>query len=284
MLKWAIPFSTLCLFLACGDSDNPFQVKVVDPLAGAADIAMVQLPAGTYLMGSDFHPLYTVVETPFGPDTTFNNERPVHSVALSSFKISTTEITQEQYQAVMGVNPSKFSGFLNLPVENVTWIEAVRFCNRLSERAGLQSCYDLVSYQCDFTKNGFRLPTEAEWEFACRGGTRTEYNVGGDEQSLSKAAWYYPNSELRTQQTATKEPNRAGLYDMHGNVWEWTNDIYAFYNCGSQTDPTGPATGVFRVVRGGSWASSADESRSAYRRPQQQTFSGNHIGFRVARR
>ena len=284
-MKWVVTCSALCLILACEHAGDSFQVSVVSPLEGASNITMVQIPAGYFLMGSDFHPLFVVIQSPgIPPDTSFNYERPVHAVTVSAFKISTTEITQEQYQAVMGSNPAKFSGILDLPVENVNWTDAVRFCNRLSERAGLAPCYDLQTYLCDFGKNGFRLPTEAEWEYACRAGTGSEYNVGGDQASLARAAWYSSNSELRTQQVATKAPNNAGLYDMHGNLWEWTNDNYAFYACGSQSNPTGPARGIYRIARGGSWASAADECRSAYRRPYQQSFTASIVGFRVVRK
>jgi formylglycine-generating enzyme len=175
-----------------------------------------------------------------------------------------TEVTQEQYEAVMGSNPSNFKG-PDLPVERVTWYEAVEYCNELSRQEGLDPCYSGsgASMLCDFTANGYRLPTEAEWEYACRAGTETDFHTGNMTHSgsspldpaLDRAGWYFGNSGSTTHPVGEKEPNAFGLYDMHGNVWEWCWDWYAsdYYASSPAEDPRGPASGSDRVVRGGSW-------------------------------
>jgi len=282
-----IIFPAVLLLCSCGDNPpSVFVVDIVDPLEGGADIEMVQLPAGTFLMGSDLFPAWVVVINPVTgrPDTTFNWERPVHAVALDAFKISSTEITQEQFKAMMGYNPSKFWGFPNLPVENVSWEEAVLFCNKLSETAGLEICYDLGTWECDFSKNGFRLPTEAEWEYACRAGSNLEWGMSSDSSGLWYASWYLADSTFMTHPVASKAPNDAGLYDMLGNVWEWCNDYYQIYNCNSQTNPTGPDRGFYRARRGGSWASSAIDCRPATRTGSHPKRGNAVIGFRIVRR
>jgi len=274
---------------ACDHSSNPYVVDVISYLGSGEDINLVHMPAGTFLMGSDLFPIARVDTVPVGVnmyeiDTTYNFERPVHPVSLSSFVISATEITQEQYQAVMGTNPSHFSGTENLPVENVTWFEAAAFCNRLSELAGLALCYDKDTWQCDFEKNGFRLPTEAEWEYACRAGISLEYYSGGTERDLDRAGWYLNNSLNTTHEVGRKVPNAAGLYDMHGNVAEWTYDVYGFYQCGTQVDPSVPGSQLYRSIRGGSWASRASSCRSAYRTLYDSRHASSTIGFRIVRR
>jgi len=272
-----LPFICVLIGLLCSCSDNSpnvFIVNILDPLEGAAPIEMVRFPAGAFLMGSDLRPAWVVIvyvdELPSGlvtvhVDTVYNFERPVHAVTVDAFKIGKTEVTQEQFKAVMGYNPSRFYGVYSLPVENVSWQAAVAFCNKLSEMTGLQPCYDLVTWECDFDKNGFRLPTEAEWEYACRGGVDLEWGASSDSSALWYTSWYVTDSTFITHPVASKEPSPAGLYDMLGNVWEWCNDYYYIYNCNSQTNPTGPEIGFSRVRRGGSWASSAIDCRPAAR-------------------
>jgi formylglycine-generating enzyme required for sulfatase activity len=232
-------------------------------------IAFVPVPGGTFQMGSAAGLSY---------------EQPVHSVTVSAFQMSRYEITQAQYLAVMAGNPSKFTGDDSRPVEQVSWYEAVTFCNKLSERVGLQPCYNLTTWACDFSRNGFRLPTEAEWEYACRAGTATKYYTGEGESDLARAGWYFGDREGATHAVGKKEPNAFGLYDMHGNVWEWCNDWYGKYEGASQVDPRGPATGTNRISRGGSWQDQANECRPTVRYDLDPGDKNYYLGFRVVRR
>ncbi len=271
---------------SCGEeSPDIFSVDIVSYLDEGRDIEMVSLPGATYAMGSDLFPPF--VMEPLGPGgalvAVFNTERPVHVVTVSGFLISSTEITHEQYQAVMGTNPSRFSGVANMPVENLNWREAADFCNALSKMMGLAPCYD-QDYACDFSANGFRLPTEAEWEYAARGGTDLEYSFGDNPTGLSRSGWFAGNSEGGPSAVAGKEPNQYGLYDMHGNVSEWCQDLFDFYTCGAQVDPVNIETGALRIARGGSWASTATETRSANRVPYFTDRRIGTLGFRIVRR
>jgi uncharacterized protein (TIGR02145 family) len=240
---------------------------------------MVTIPAGSFRMGD--------ITGKGSPD-----ERPVHDVSFSRpFQMSCTEVTQAQWHAVMRTNPSAFVGD-SLPVEQVSWYDAVEFCNRLSRQEGLDTCYTGIgaSIDCDFTKNGYRLPTEAEWEYACRGGTTTDFYTGNMTNSgctpldptLDKAGWYCGNENTKTRNVAQKQPNAYGLYDMHGNVWEWCWDWYGTYHATPATDPRGPATGLDHVRRGGSWSSDAIGCRSSFRLDRTYIWSKS-FGFRVVR-
>jgi formylglycine-generating enzyme required for sulfatase activity len=198
------------------------------------------------------------------------DEGPQHQVTISKpFYMGVTEVTQAQFEAVMGTNPSKFKGPTN-PVESVTWDEAVEFCRRLSEKTG----------------KTFRLPTEAEWEYACRAGTKTRFSFGDSESVLGDYAWCTSNSGGKTHPVGQKKPNAWGLYDMHGNVWEWCADWFGDYSSGSSTDPQGPGSGGSRVLRGGSWRIGGSGGfRCAYRGsgdPTTRRLDGLS-GFRCAR-
>ena len=220
-------------------------------------LTMVSIPAGTFQMGS----ANTALEALFGEDA-----EPVHSVTLGAFTMSQTLITQEQYQAVMGINPAYYDSGMAWPVEQVSWYDAALFCNALSKLAGKDTVYNYTGTMgttvvINYSKNGYRLPTEAEYEYASRAGTTTDYYWGrnypltthADTLAIdSNAVWYY-NSPNSTQPVATKKPNAYGLYDMSGNLWEFCNDWYGNYSSGSQTNPTGAASGYFHVLRGGSW-------------------------------
>ena len=186
---------------------------------------------------------------------------PVHQVTLSAFAMQETDVTQEQYLAVMGNNQSNFQSGDNAalqPVEQVSWCDAVLFCNALSKLSGLDTCYaytqpgaaDAVG---NFTKNGYHLPTEAQWEYACRAGSTTTYLWGPDTNGMGARAWTFYNSDNTTHPVATKLANAWGLYDMAGNVWQWCNDWSGGYAADAVTDPTGPVTGTYRILRGGSW-------------------------------
>jgi formylglycine-generating enzyme required for sulfatase activity/TolB-like protein len=232
----------------------------------------VRVEGGTFQMGSN---------------NGNNNEKPVHTVTVKSFSIGKYEVTQREWQEVMGNNPSNFKGD-NRPVEKVSWFDAVEYCNKLSLKEGLTPAYrgSGNNITCDWSANGYRLPTEAEWEFAAKGGTKdyltTEYS---GSNSVGTVAWYKDNSGGSTQPVGTKAANSLGIHDMSGNVWEWCWDWYGDYSGGSQTDPRGPVSGADRVGRGGGWIDPAERVRSAERFSSGNP-SGRYYyygGFRVAR-
>jgi formylglycine-generating enzyme required for sulfatase activity len=213
------------------------------------------------------------------------DEKPVHRVALKGFYLGKTEVTQKDYVLIMGNNPSYIKGD-NLPVESVSWFEAVEYCNKLSLREGLNPAYsgsgaDII---CDFNASGYRLPTEAEWEFAAKGGGRDtmvyEYSGGNSPDSIG---WYKGNSGDKSREAGTKAPNSLGLFDMSGNVWEWCWDWYGVYTARAQTDPRGPGPGAERVFRGGSWEVEPPFLRSAARMKGMPLRQYRNTGFRIAR-
>ena len=193
---------------------------------------MVYVSGGTFIMGGDES----------------SDQTPTHSVTLSSYYICKYEVTQALWRAVMGSNPSKFKGD-NLPVEQVSWNDCQTFINRLNS----------------YTGRNFRLPTEAEWEFAARGGNYSRHYKYSGSNYISDVAWYGDNSGDRTHPVGTKQANELGLYDMSGNVWEWCSDWYGSYSSYSQTDPIGPNNGSNRMDRGGCWGNFAKRCRPAYR-------------------
>ena len=225
---------------------------------------MVVVPAGSFVMGSNKS----------------SDEQPTHSVNLRSFLMGKTEVTQEQWEAVMGYNPTTKKG-LTLPMTQVTWDDIQRFIAKLNQKTGQK----------------YRLPSEAEWEYAARAGTATEWSFGDDESRLGNYAWFARNSGGKAQAVGQKLPNAFGLFDMHGNVWEWTQDCQHNTYAGAPTDGSAWTTGclnTLRVLRGGSWASSPSVLRSAYRgrsNPDGRFFTGQNLpsnpsdgdGFRLAR-
>ena len=223
----------------------------------------------------------------------YPNELPVHTVSISTFSMGVCEVTQEEYLAVMGYNPSFFSG-ATMPVETVTWYDAVDFCNRLSVMENLDPVYTITgksftgnnitaaTVNDDFTKSGYRLPTEAEWEYACRAVTTTEWRTGA---ALTTGQANIDNFVGSTTVVKSYADNLWGLYDMHGNVYEWCWDWYDTpYSSGPDTNPTGPISGANRVVRGGSWSYAAVYARSAYRYIGTPSVGNGLVGFRLARR
>ena len=192
------------------------------------------------------------------------NEYPVHQVTLSDYFIGKYEVTQAEWEAVMGENPSSYKG-PNLPVEMVSWDDCQEFIEKLNQLTGLQ----------------FRLPTEAQWEYAARGGNKSKGYKYSGSNSVKDVAWYEGNSLDKTHQVGTKLPNELGLYDMSGNVWEWCSDWRGDYSSSSQTNPTGPASGSRRVIRGGSWLSLAQYCRVSGRTDYLPGDSGNGLGFRL---
>jgi formylglycine-generating enzyme required for sulfatase activity len=213
-----------------------------------------RIPAGTFQMGSDGH----------------NDEKPVHQVHISKpFYLGKYPVTQAEWQAVMGSNPSYFEG-AERPVERVSWEESQAFIAKLNARE---------------PGKRYRLPTEAEWEYACRGGSESAYSFGDDASLLGEYAWYDGNSGRETHPVGEKLPNGWGLYDMHGNVWEWVQDWYGSdYYPGRpypDVDPTGPDDGPNRVIRGGGWGNAPQCLRSAYRSYALAGYRGSFIGFRL---
>ncbi|RJP26266.1 MAG: formylglycine-generating enzyme family protein [Candidatus Omnitrophota bacterium] len=229
---------------------------------GAKPLEMVLIPAGTFMMGSPDN------EQDRGPD-----EGPQHQVTITKpFYMGKYEVTQAQWQAVMGSNPSAFSNKPNHPVEKVSWTDCQTFITKLNGM-GLGT---------------FRLPTEAEWEYACRAGTTTSFYWGEDpnDSQIGHYAWYSGNNTPSgTKEVGLKLPNAWGLLDMWGNAFEWCQDLYGSYPSNSQTDPTGPTGGSSRVVRGGHWFGYARYCRSAYRmsRTPEPDYRDNYIGFRLRR-
>ena len=250
---------------------------------------MVDIKAGSFLMGFDY-----VYDPKDKIQRFYPEEQPVHKVTLSAFQMSSMLITQAQYKAITGENPSTFKGD-DLPVTNLGATDALKFCNKLSIAEGLEPAFDekpgnYVSGKCDFSKNGYRLPTEAEWEYACRAGSKTHFNTGNLESDLDKAAWYIKNSGGKTHPVGQKAPNAWGLYDMHGNVWEqcydgMPQDTGGFeYTPEDQKDPAWDKYFDLRVMRGGGWFTEAWDCRSSVR-SSFWTGGGNYyIGFRIVRR
>ena len=202
-----------------------------------------------------------------------------HSVSLSAYYIGQTEVTQELWQTVMGNNPSKFTDSTKNPVEQVSWFDCIEFCNELTvEVMGEEHCVYKVrgsSVTADFSQKGFRLPTEAEWEYAAMGGRYHTYAGTNNDASLKDYAWYDLNSGNKTHEVGTKQANKYGIYDMSGNVWEWCWDWYGGV-FGDQSDPKGADSGSDRVRRGGSWRDDANYAARAYR---GDGYPGSRIGI-----
>jgi formylglycine-generating enzyme required for sulfatase activity len=211
-------------------------------------------------------------------------KRDDYSVTVSSFIIGKYEVTQREWQEVMGNNPSYFKGD-NRPVEQVSWYDAVEYCNKLSKKEGLTPAYTINGdyTTCNWSANGYRLPTEAEWEYAARGGNKSKGYTYSGSNTIGNVAWYDVNSDDRTHDVGTKAPNELGIYDMTGNVWEWCWDWYASYSSSSQTNPKGANSGSYRVDRGGSWYYFDFGCRVATRLYNSPGYSYSILGLRVLR-
>ena len=271
-------FAVWCLFVSLLLTACALEDDFMRALKGGPLIPMVYIESGSFIMGSPYE----------DPDA-FTDETQ-HSVFLTkNFYIGKFPVTQKQYRDVTGNSPSHFQGD-NRPVEMVSWFDAIEFCNTLSELEGRTPVYtiDGANVTWDISANGYRLPTEAEWEYSCRAGTNTVYNVplpNGSDTINNDTGWYNDNS-TNTNPVGQKPPNAWGLYDMHGNVWEWCWDWYnhEYYENSPQNDPAGPNTGTGRVLRGGSFSSPGKELRSAYRAfLSPSNDESTNIGFRVVR-
>jgi len=235
---------------------------------------------------------------------TFNNG--TSNVTLSSYFIERFELTQASYQAVMGTNPSYFSGYPNRPVEKVSWFNAIEYSNRRSIQEGFTPCYSYSTYgtnpanwptgwntnetyhtniSCSWSANGYRLPTEMEWMFAAKGGTQMHDYIYSGSNDLNLVGWFNGNNNpYGTKSVGGLQANELGLFDMSGNVFEWCWDIYGSYPDGSQNNPTGLSTGASRLLRGGGFVNGSDSCTVSGRNSHVATVNSSTIGFRCVRR
>lgn len=230
------------------------KIKTLDPVIQNLINNMVAVEGGTFTMGAT--PEQGVAD---------NDERPTHQVTLSSFSIGRYEVTQEEWRAVMGSNPASFNGE-KCPVEFVSWNDCQSFIAKLNAMTDMQ----------------FRMPTEAEWEFAARGGNITRGYQFAGSNILNSVGWHSGNSGSRTKEVGQKSPNELGLYDMTGNLWEWCSDWYGSYSGNPQTDPTGPENGTSHVLRGGGWNGGAKNCRISNRDGRLPDYSSDRLGLRLA--
>jgi formylglycine-generating enzyme required for sulfatase activity len=269
------------------------------PTSLAAQDGFVRIPAGSFIMGS-----------PVSEKDRNGSEGPLHEVRLSAFAIGRYEVTQAEWVAVMGYNPSRFEG-ADLPVDSVSWYEALVYCNRRSIGEGRVPAYSIAgnadpalwgavptsansawnAVVCVFSANGYRLPTEAEWECACRAGTTTATSFGdtlvtSEANFDGKRQYDVPamgDSLKKTVPVGSYPPNPWGLYDMHGNVWEWCWDHFSerYYSRPPEPDPRGAEGGRYRVLRGGSWSNYGYRLRSAARRDEDPYYRDSDDGLRL---
>jgi formylglycine-generating enzyme required for sulfatase activity len=234
---------------------------------------MAEIKGGSFMMGSEDGD---------------GDESPAHLVVLKPFLIDACEVTQSEYLALVGSNPSKHLGDQR-PVDSVAWSAAAKYCNLRSLKEGFSLCYDEESWSCNYNANGYRLPTEAEWEYCYRAGTKTKFYFGSDPSIINDFAWNAGNSNKESHPVGQKKPNEWGLYDMAGNVCEWINDFYddSFYKNSGKEDPVCLTIG-FRLTRGGSFLDKPANCRSSFRKyndDPEKTQCGSYdmLGFRCVR-
>jgi len=290
-LRLLVSASLVVLLSGCGKSgpgsaNEPQGGSAAKKVAGPVEITtssgvhMVYLPGGEFTMGSDQG----------NPD-----EAPPHKVKLTPFLIDKFEVTQEMFAKAQLPNPSHWQESPQKPVEQVRWIDAKRYCNERSLLEHLKPAYNekTVDWDCDYSANGYRLPTEAEWEYACRAGTDGPYDFGRADR-LRQYAWYAEDSDKKTHPVGQKKPNAFGICDLYGNVSEWCEDVYSatYYKESPVLDPHGPPSpekDVKRALRGGSWQSSPNQCRATAREAARTgntdaCFSTDYCGFRCVRR
>ena len=288
--------SIIAVFIACGGAPKPADqpAKPLLPL-----IEMIPIPGNTFRMGST-------------RETGLLIEMPAHQVTLNDFLLGRYEVTQGQYFEITGLRPSScktnpesrtIEGWKSLPVEMVNWYETLIFCNKLSVRDKLQPVYRIngstnpddwgnipvreadIQWAVEWIDgaNGYRLPTEAEWEYAARGGPNSNgYRYAGNNNA-EQVAWYYDNSDTMSHEIGKKDPNELDLYDMSGNVMEWCWDWQGAYTAGAQENPRGPSSSLYKIIRGGSWSYAINYCAVAYRHLNYPYYRGVNLGFRVVR-
>lgn len=305
-IKLSIMFSIVFMIFSCSKSaDNVGEVKNGN-VEGKSTTEQIKneeeknpfifVEGGTFMMGSNEE----------------SNEKPIHEVSVNDFYIGKYEITiNDWYVFLKDIEKADFDKAKSLTNDNVkydnngdlqilsskevndaqcamhsvTWYGAVEYCNWLSKQVGLEECYTIKGKKvsCNFKANGFRLPTEAEWEYAARGGNKSQESKYSGGSNYLKIAWLEENSDNRIHKVGTKQPNELGIYDMSGNVWEWCNNWYGKYISNSQTNPTGPSTGYTRILRGGSWENNAKYCRIAYRIIYKSSDKDYYYGFRIVK-
>ncbi len=271
---------TLCLQSLANELQQKFSgSKISDrPVADTVKpFAQLEIPEMVFVRGGTFQ---------MGSNDGDRDEKTVHTVTLSDFYIGKYEVTQKEWQEVMGNTPSNFKGD-NLPVEKVSWYNAVEFCNRKSRKEGLTPCYSGSGENiiCDFNANGYRLPTEAEWEYAARGGNKSRGYTYSGSNDIDDVGWCDDNSDSISHPVGKKQSNELGIYDMSGNVFEWCNDWYKknYYSSSPVNNPKGPSNFTYRVLRSSSWEYKSFSCRTTYRNYEAPSNSYSNGGFRLAR-
>jgi formylglycine-generating enzyme required for sulfatase activity len=292
---WCASLAVAALLTGCGKSGPDSESKTtVERVSGnstseingpveviaSSGIEMVYLPGGEFMMGSDKGNA---------------DEAPPHKVKVSAFLIDKFEVTHEMFTKAQLPNPSHWQDNPRKPVERVRWRDAKQYCNERSLLEKLKPCYNekTADFDCDYAAKGYRLPTEAEWEYACRAGADGPYDFGQADK-LRQFAWFADNATDKTHTVGEKKPNRWGIFDLYGNVSEWCEDVYSpnYYQQSPPIDPPGPPNpgrDVKRVMRGGSWKASADMCRATLRQGERTgdsdaCFYTDYCGFRCVRR
>jgi formylglycine-generating enzyme len=277
-LPWLAALAGFVLLLGAAAglawSGEPVEAMVL-AVNSEPPVDLVLIPAGTFVMGS-----------PEEEEGRWDDEGPMHAVSVSAFQCMRFPVTRRLYAAILGEDPSwPEGGADDRPVNNVSWLDAVRFCNAMSDKEGLPPCYTIEEDTVSWNRaaSGYRLPTEAEWEYACRAAMQTRWSFGDEEAELERFAWFAGNSRTEPRLVGTRKPNLWGLHDMHGNVWECCWNWFGPYTKSWQTDPAGPKQGTSRVLRGGAFDLPPRGLRSAIRGrigPEAWAWA---IGFRCVR-